>query len=154
MPVNPIWADGVLMAYSAANGIIQPSVPIVYDAVNQQAAIGSTTFITPVYSGMSLVTVYAVVTVAATTSSTLGPITFTFTGVDTSSTITLPVVCSNQQGVMTTIASNNAIGTFLAGSAVLHPKAGTAINFTMGYASSGATKMKYALHLKYAYLGA
>jgi hypothetical protein len=142
------------MAYSAANGIIQPSVPIVYDALNQSAAIGSTTLITPVYSGMSLVTVYAVITVAATTSSTLGPLTLTFTGVDTNSTITLPAVCSNQQGVMTTVAANNTIGTFLAGSAVVHPKAGTALSFTMGYASSGATKMQYALHLKYAYLGA
>ena len=124
------------------------------DAIAQAANIGTTPLYTvPANAGGTYrISGYAVVTQAATTSSTLPQIAITWTDNDTSTV-------ENSIGV-TTSPTTNTVGTF--GSAIaggtpngfISVKAGTVIQYaTFSYASTGATPMQYAVHIKLEYLG-
>jgi hypothetical protein len=112
----------------------------------QQADIPSTPIFTPTNGGMFRVSGYLALTRAATTSATLPALAVTWTDNDTN-------VAQSQQNLAPSIASN-LVGRVAwsnppTNSLVLNVKAGTAINFlTSGYASSGATAMQFAVHVR------
>lgn len=119
-----------------------------YNAVTQAANIGATTvYAVPANgAGMYRMSAYAVVTQAATTSSTLPNVQALWTDSDSST----PLLASQ----VTSTNTANAPGAFGNGDIILYAKASTNIQFqTANYASSGATPMNYAVHIKLEYLG-
>jgi hypothetical protein len=114
------------------------SVPLAtVDLTAQTAAISATTLYTPATAGIYTVTYYGKVTTAATTSSTLGV--FSVLSTDPDSNAVTSVGDSSQQNSVTTA--------FVSGTITVYAKAGSAIQYTMGYTSSGATAMAYNLHI-------
>ena len=103
----------------------------------QSAAQAATTLYTPASDGLFTITYYAKVTTAATTSSTLGV--FSVISTDTDSNVVTTVGQSSQQ--------NSLTAGFISGSITVYAKASTAIQYSLGYASSGATAMQYELHV-------
>lgn len=96
--------------------------------------------------GLYRVSAYGVVTQAATTSSTLPNIGVLWTDNDAN-------VALSANNVTPTNPAN-APGAFGNGDAVISARGGTNIQFqTSNYASSGATAMQYAVHLRLEYLG-
>lgn len=121
------------------------------DLTAQAAAITATTVYAVPSTGAGLYRVSwsAVVTQAATSSSTLGGaggFQLTFTDNDTGTAIT-PLSEPNAT------ATGNGIGTQISGVVVVNAKASTNLQYVFGYTSSGATVMQYALHIKVEYLG-
>ncbi|MCV9940910.1 hypothetical protein OIU35_31555 [Boseaceae bacterium BT-24-1] len=119
-----------------------------YNAAAQAADIAATTlFAVPASgAGMYRVSAYAVVTQAATTSSTLPNVGILWTDGDTSVALSA--------ATMTPTNTANAPGAFGNNDIVIFAAASTNIRFqTSNYASSGATPMQYAIHLKLEYLG-
>lgn len=114
------------------------------DATAQSANIASTPLFTPSATGNYQVSIYIVVTQAATSSSSLPQGQISWTDPDTNGSI-------SNQTISATSAANSA-GTNSAGAGantrVIHAKAGSAVSFqTTGYASSGATAMQFAAHV-------
>ena len=133
-----------------ASGKIPPgqSVYASFNAVTQAANIGATTIyaVPGGAAGLYRVSAYAVVTQAATTSSTLPNIGVLWT--DNDSNVALSA------NTLTPTNTANAPGAFGPGDIVISAKGGTNIQFqTSNYASSGATAMQYAVHLRVEYLG-
>jgi len=95
-------------------------------------------------AGLYRISYSATITQAATTSCTLGGMTVTYTDNDTNASVTTLVGPTN---------STNAIGSQVNGRVVINAKTGTAITFSFGYVSSGATAMQYALHVGTELLG-
>jgi hypothetical protein len=135
---------------------IQMGPPLLVAEVNlatQAISIGATTLYAVPASGAGQyrISCYAVVTQAATVSSSLPYCALTFTDNDTS------VVTSAAQ--FTFLNSSNVVGANStnqtgAGTFVMNAKASTNILYsTVNYASSGATPMQYALHIRLEYLG-
>lgn len=82
---------------------------------------------------------YAVVTQAATTSSTLPNFSVTYTDANSNTSVT-QTVGATQTG--------NTLATQDNGDVVINAKPGTNVSFaTASYASSGATPMQYAAHV-------
>jgi hypothetical protein len=126
------------------------------DATAQAANIGLTTLYTVPASGAGMyrISAYAVVTQAATTSSTLPNVQVSFTDNDTGITGLGPYSFTGTNTGNSVGASNSIPATPAAESAILNAKASTNIQYaTTGYASSGATPMQYAVHIKLEYLG-
>lgn len=116
-----------------------------FDAVGQTATITTQSLIASApATGMYRVNLYAVVTTAATTSSTLGAATVQFTDPDSGATGT--IAASGTQ-------TGNAAGDGLGYVVLVRMKAGAALTFTLTYASSGATAMAFAVHVNVEYLG-
>jgi len=114
------------------------SVPLAtVDLTAQSAAITATTLYTPPTAGIYTITYYAKVTQAATTSSILGA--FSVISTDTDSNVVTTVGNTSTQNSLTT--------GFISGTITVYAKASTAIQYTMGYTSSGATAMQYELHM-------
>lgn len=99
--------------------------------------------------GMYVVYASAKITRAATTSSTLGVLDITFTSPTDS--IAATVLDGNVNNYNRTVGNTTADGISMA--IPVYAKAGTNIQYAMGYASSGATSMEYELHIKVVYLG-
>lgn len=119
-----------------------------FNAVNQGANIGATTIyaIPAARAGLYRVSAYAVVSQAATTSSTLPNVGVLWTDNDSNT----PLVAST----VTPTNAVNAVGAFGNGDVVISARDGTNIQFqTSNYASVGATPMQYAVHLRVEYLG-
>lgn len=119
-----------------------------FNAVTQAANISATTlYAVPVdRAGLYRVSAYAVVTQAATTSSTLPNIGVLWTDSDANVALSANTV--------TPTNAANAPGAFGNGDIVISARAGTNIQFqTSNYASTGATPMQYAVHLRVEYLG-
>lgn len=141
-------ANGV--ATLGANGKV-PAGQTVYassNAVTQSANINATTiYAVPADgAGMYRVSAYAVVTQAATTSSTLPNVGVLWTDNDAN-------VALSANNVTPTNAAN-APGAFGNGDVVISARANTNIQFqTSNYASSGATPMQYAVRLRLEFLG-
>lgn len=111
------------------------------DLTAQAANIAATTAYTPASSGLVRIVAYIVVTQAATTSSTLPSVVITWTDRDNSTLQTFTLTAASPSG--------NTLTTY--GQAVLVTSALAASNVqyaTSSYASSGATPMQYAIHLK------
>jgi hypothetical protein len=99
---------------------------------------------------MYRVTGYMKKTQAATTSSTLGPITLSYTDGGDSTSLTATLALTTSAGaIATTNATNSATVTGIDSIVpfTFYGKAGTAVSFSITYASSGTTPMQYELHL-------
>lgn len=119
-----------------------------FNSAAQAANIAATTlYAVPAdRAGLYRVSAYAVVTQAATTSSTLPNVGVLWT--DSDANVALSA------NTMTPSNNANAPGAFGNGDAVISARAGTNIQFqTSNYASVGATPMQYAVHLRLEYLG-
>ncbi|MDA8170301.1 MAG: glycosyl hydrolase family 28-related protein [Nitrospiraceae bacterium] len=127
------------------NGIATAAVgmPAIYAAADptaQGAAISNTVIYTPPANGRYRVSAYIVVTQAATTSSTMPAVNVGYTCADNSTAQSIPLTSTSAGNTLTTLAS---------GSAIIDAKGGVPITFSAsGYASSGATPMQYALHIR------
>lgn len=135
-----------------------PGVVAKADATTQQANIAPGTVL-PDYNvpanagGTYRVTTYVVVTQAATTSSTMPRSLITYTDSDTG--IPILTAVSNAITLNTVGSTNTSNQDLLVPADRIQVKGGTAIRFsTDSYASSGATPMQYAVHIKLEYLGA
>ncbi|CAB3782097.1 hypothetical protein [Paraburkholderia fynbosensis] len=116
--------------------------------LTQAANVSPTTLYTVPAGGAGWyrVSVQAVVTQAATTSSALPNVGVTWT--DNDSGVALSAI------TMTPTNTANAPGAFGLGSQMMYVKAGTTIQYqTSNYASSGATPMQYAVRARLEYLG-
>ena len=123
------------------------------DAAAQAANIAATTLYTVPASGAGMyrVSFYAVITQAATTSSTLPFGQIVYTDNDTSLTNTATFTNTNTANAVGSVA---ALFTGGGSMPVLNVKPGTIIQYqTTSYASTGATPMQYAVHIKLEYLG-
>lgn len=135
---------------------VGPGVVAVFDATAQQANIADTLLyaVPASAAGMYRVSFYIEVTRAATTSSTLPNLLLSWTPKDSGVAQTdKAFTFSNTANTAGTAgAPNTSSGGF---STTLTAKASTNINVgTANYASSGATPMQYAVHVKLEYLGA
>ncbi|KVF22955.1 hypothetical protein WJ06_10385 [Burkholderia cepacia] len=120
-------AGGVRMGYVA-------------DFTAQGGNIANTSLYSVPTNGFYCMSAHAAVTTAATTSSTLPAVTFYWTDAD-SGAVQLYTSSTN---------TGNSTGTYTqTGQVCFYAKGGTTINYqTSGYASSGATAMQYALHVR------
>ena len=103
----------------------------------QTAAKSTTTLFTPVNDGLYQIAYYAKVTTAATTSSTIGPITITSTDPDGNTIVS----------VGDSTSQNSITNGFINGIIPVYAKGGTAIQYALSYNSSGATAMAYDLYI-------
>ncbi len=117
------------------------------DLTNQSANVGTTTVyaVPSDKAGIYEVTIVTVITQAATTSSTLPAGQTFWTDQDTSAA----------NGVQTHGASTaNVLGGTASATSYISAKASTNIQFNnTGYASSGATPLKYSMRVRVKYLG-
>ena len=119
----------------------------VADLTAQTAAKSATTILTPSVTGLYRISAYLKVTTAATTSSTLGGVTITFTDGTDSVAQSHVMAMATQAGAIATTNTGNATTSKLSGSLVIWAKTGVAIQYAIGYASSGGTAMQYEAHL-------
>lgn len=124
------------------NGI--PSIIEIDDYPPQTGSIGYTTLYTADEDGFYRITYTAKVTTAATSTSVMGPFTYRFTEVDDAVVTTAP--SGNTNHVNQTNTNNTSTG-YISGCYTVHAKSGSAIQYAMGYSSSGATAMQYTLHV-------
>lgn len=110
------------------------------DLTNQSANIANTTLYTPTSNGVYRLSAYEIVTTPATTSSTLPQINFYWTD-GNSGVAQITNSATNTGNTSTTATLNGGID--------INVQSGTPIIFnTSGYASSGATSMVYAIHIR------
>lgn len=122
------------------------------DLFAQQANIALTPLFTvPLNSGgMYLITFVAGTTQAATTSSTIPNLQLQYTDGDTVSGVSNPGI-ANSSG---TSPTSNSVGAETSSVTVVNLKAGSVFSWgTVNYASSGATPMQFAAHIKVQFLG-
>jgi hypothetical protein len=127
------------------------------DLTAQSASIGSTLLyaVPAAGAGMYEVHCYVVVTQAATSSSTSPDCRLQWTDLDSSATAGFASFANTSTlNSLGAGSSNSGGGNAGSGSIRINAKASSNINFTTnGYASSGATAMQYAVHLKLLYFG-
>ena len=149
-PVSVVITDAAGNTLNVGPGVVAKS-----DLTAQQANVGSTLLYTvPAGQGGTYrISGYAVITQAATTSSTLPNIQASWTDQDSSAAVSGFLAGTNAgNNVGQSALSGGAVAV---GQAIFNAKAGTNISFqTNSYASSGATPMQYAIHVKLEYLGA
>lgn len=128
------------------------------DLTAQVATITNATLLAAgsVQTGCYRLTGYTKKTLAATTSSTSGPLTLTFTdGTDSVSLTPTMAMLTSAGAIATSNATNSA--TVTGSNTILDytffAKVGVAITYTFTYASSGATAMQFELHLRLEFLG-
>jgi hypothetical protein len=112
------------------------------DATAQAANIGTTTlYAVPAgEAGLYRASCYVVLTQAATTSSTMPSCSIGWT--DANANVA-------EINSVTSTGTNNTAGQYGTGSVIVNAAAGTNITYsTNGYATSGATAMQYAIHIK------
>lgn len=110
------------------------------DLTAQAANVASTPILTPGANQMYRISALILVSQAATTSSTLPSIVISWTDFDSNTA---------QSFTLTPTNTGNNLTTFQQALMVLKAKSGVAINVsTAGYASTGATPMQFALHLR------
>ncbi|HKW75645.1 MAG TPA: hypothetical protein VJN64_08990, partial [Terriglobales bacterium] len=146
-PAASKYVDGGTGAWTTlpAGGIPVTQV----DLTAQGANIAATTILTPGANGFYRVSGYSVVSRAATTSSTNPGVFINYTDADSGAAETpAAFISSNTANVLGSVSSCNG-GTVSWCGMLIYAKSGVAIQYsTTGYASSGATSMQYALHLR------
>jgi hypothetical protein len=131
---------------TVANGV--PSEYAAVDLTGQTAAIATTTLFTPTNAGQFRLSWNSKVTTVAGTSSTLGPLTITYTDPD-GVVQTIVAVAQIGVGTIQTNSAGNLTTTVLLGLPILlNCKAGVAIQYAFGYASNAANVMAYNLHIR------
>ncbi len=115
------------------------SIPAKADMTAQSANIAVTNLLTPSVNGAYRLSAYVVVTQAATTSSTMPQVQFNWTDPDGTA----------QTYIATSTDSSNTLTTHGAGEILIYAEGGQPITWQTGsYASSGATAMEYAVHVR------
>ncbi len=109
----------------------------------QTAAIAATSAYTAPVDGYYQVCYNATITTAATSSCVLGPFQVRYTEAHDSVLKTFPTSSVNFVNATNRNNTDAAIG----GVFTVHAKAGTSIDYIMGYTSSGATAMQYNLEV-------
>jgi hypothetical protein len=118
-----------------------PDAPVNLTAQSANVTSQGLYFVRATQSGPFLVSVYELETQAATASSTLPTVVVQWLDADSGVLQTANLV--------PTSASGNSTTTMYQGSVFVNPEPGEGIIFaTSGYASSGATPMKYSLHMR------
>ena len=133
------------------NPDIQPPGSIVAkaDQTNLTANVGATTILTPGSNGFYVFWCYTVETTAATTSSTLPSCQFNYNDADTNVAKTGLVTNTNTTNAVGATGPSGAGTSQAPGEQPFFAKAGVAIQYlTQSYASSGATAMVYAIHVR------
>ena len=135
---------------TVSNGV--PSELATADLTGQTAAKAATTLYTPTASGMFRISIVLQVTTAGTTSVLGGGtgVTITYTEPDGSVAQTIKPLLVDQAGAVVVPAAGNAGNTTATqsqGSCIINAKTGVAIQYAIGYTSTG-TAMQYAAHLK------
>ena len=148
----PTWSSvssvpttsGIINGYVLTNASGTPTWQAVSYSANatvgltaQTAAKSATTLFTPINDGLYQIAYYAKVTTAATTSSTIGPITITSTDPDGNTIVS----------VGDSTSQNSTTNGFINGIIPVYAKGGTAIQYALSYNSSGATAMAYDLYI-------
>jgi hypothetical protein len=124
-----------------SNTLKNPVVKI--DLVAQQADIVATLLTIPLINGFYRAAAYVVLTQAATVSSTVPPISISWSDADLNAAESSQITSANNTNVVASISAPTLQPL------VFFAKAGAAISlFTAGYASNGATPMQFALHLR------
>lgn len=137
-----------VVTYDAVNNVWMVTTPFANSQTGLTAAVPLTTLYTPNVDGCALLSIYAIVTRAASSSSTLGKFTLSYTDRDTGAVVSVDVLLQDLSGAWSNVgAAANVVGTFLSGSFIINAKAGTDVRFQMAYASSGATKMQYTIRV-------
>ena len=137
---------------TTGNGVASEYATV--DLTAQAASISATTLYTPAASITFRISAVLQVTQAATVSSILGGTTgivITYTEPDGSVAQSVIMALNSQSGTQLTPASGNTGNTTTTqsnGDMIIRAKSGTAIQYAIGYTSSGATPMQYAVHLK------
>jgi hypothetical protein len=131
---------------------------VAVDLITQAATITGATLLAAgsVQTGMYRLTGWTKVTRAATTSSTSGPLTITFTEGTDSTSLTPTISWMTSAGAVATTNATNSItvtGSNTFNDFVFFAKSGVAITYTFTYASSGATTMQFDLHMRLEFLG-
>ena len=146
---NTLSIPGKVTSYNGistvGNGV--SSIFATLDLTTQAANVANTTIYAVPSSGVGMyrVTAYIVITQAATTSSTLPQVNVGWNDSDTNTVETIGI---------TGTSTSNTVGTYSLGNVSVYAKASTNLTInTSGYASSGATPMQFALHIKLEYLG-
>ncbi len=122
----------------------------VANLTTQTAAKTATTFFTPVIDGMYRISVYLQVTTAASVSSVLGGasgVVITYNDADGNVAQSDTVALMTTAGAIAITSAGNTTSTNLNGTMVINAKAGVAIQYAIGYTSTG-TAMQYAAHLR------
>lgn len=142
--LTPVFAGP---AFSVTN------VPFVVARINltaQAANVGVTTLYAVPTSGAYRVSMYRMVSQAATVSSTAPSVNFTWTDPDFVGATTITSIATNSANTVATGALDWN-GNF---SSTVNAQAGTLLQYSAsGYASSGATPMQFSLHLRVEFLG-
>lgn len=130
---------------------LSPITPLAaVDLVTQAAAVASTLLyaVPATQGGIYKISFSLKVTRAATTSSTLGALTITYTDATDSVAQSVVALAGTQAGAAATTNAGNSTTTVLQGQVTVNAKAGTNINFAIAYASTGGTTMQYEAHLQ------
>lgn len=137
-------AQGIITA--VANGSSGPVITSV-NLLTQTANVTATNLVASASAGTYLVTVYLIVSQAASSSSTLPDSRIIYTDNQSGATITVP---------LTSGLTTNTISTFAQATFVLNAKSATAVQFDIGqvtpYASSGGTSQQFAYHARAVFL--
>lgn len=151
---RPALSDGELYFSTNTKRIFHGSVPnrVISQCAEshltaQGAAISTTTLFTPAATGFYRINIYAKVTRAATTSSTLGAVTIGYTDGSDSVAQTIVAGLMTQLGAIATTNTGNTTASKLLGSIVIFALTGVAVTFAVAYVSSGATTMQFESHL-------
>lgn len=125
--------SGNISAYAST----LPDVAV--DLTAQGANIAATTLLTPASPGLFRISVYIIVSRAASSTSTLPSVTITWTDQDNA---------TGQSVTVTPTDSGNLLTTVHEGTLVVSAAASAIQYATAGFASSGGTSMQYALHMR------
>jgi len=118
------------------------------DKTAQSASIANSILTSASVDTIYRITGYVVVTRAATTSGSVTT-TLTYTDADRNAVTTLTLLGFTSAGSIGTSPANSITSTgVLCLIAVIRAKAGTNISYSTTYASSGATTMQYAIHMR------
>lgn len=131
--------SGNLSAYVPTSGTLIKASNV--DLTAQAANIATTPLYVTTAAGQYRIEIYIIVTQAATTSSTLPSVVIAWTDQDNSAGQTFTLTPAAPTG--------NSLTTYAQGILVASVKNASTINYsTSSYASSGATPMQYAIHLR------
>lgn len=149
--VTPV-ISGILGGYNGLTpvGNGAPIVVALADLTGQNNTITTTTLFTTAASGpfQFRLSWNSKVTTAAGVSSTLGPLTISYTDPDSAS-ITITTLALQTGGTTATSSTANSTSAAIIGwPLLLNCKASTAITYAMAYASNAANAMVYNLHIR------
>ena len=155
LAANALYAGGPIATVNnvATVGPGVPGLVAKVDLTAQAASIGSTLLYAVPASGAGMYRFdcYVVLTQAATTSSTLPQCQILWNDNDTNSSESQNVTLTSGTN---TVGLTGLMSTTVNPAGVYEVKASTNVNYAVnGYASTGATPMQYAIHIKLEYLG-